>query len=269
MKSSALAILTAAALIGPAAAQADPGQHADVDILPGWRTPDGVHIAALRITLDDGWKTYWRAPGEAGIPPHFDWSGSENLADVGVQWPVPKIITSSGMTTLGYKGEFILPIEVKATDPGADIAIEGHLAFGICEDICMPLEARVSAVLPASASDEDPRIVEALAARPEDAADAHVVSADCSVAPIADGLRVTARIEMPEIGSDEYLVIEPADTSIWVSEAMVRREGNILSAEADMVPPDAKPFDLDTAAVRITVLSPGHGVEIRGCTDTR
>lgn len=269
MKNSALAALVASALIAPGAALADLGQHAGVDILPGWRTPEGVHIAALRITLDDGWKTYWRAPGEAGIPPHVDWSGSKNLADVGFDWPLPEIITSNGMTTLGFEGEFILPIEVTASDPEADIAIEGALAFGICEEVCMPLEARVSAVLPAAASDEDPRIIEALAARPENAAEAGVASADCSVAPIADGLRVTTRIEMPAVGSDEYLVVEPADASIWVSEAVVHREGNILTAEADLVPANAKPFDLDTETLRITVLTQGRGVDIQGCADAR
>jgi DsbC/DsbD-like thiol-disulfide interchange protein len=267
MKRSALAFLIAFAPTGSAVAQAGPGLHAEVDVLPGWRTADGTHMAALRITLDEGWKTYWRAPGEAGIPPHFNWSGSENLGAVGFLWPVPQIIVSNGVTTLGYAGEVILPIEVTAADPGADIAIEGALAFGICEDVCMPLEARVSAVLPAAAADQDPRIIAALAARPVAAGEAAVDSADCTVEPIADGLRVTARIDMPEVGPAEFLVVEAADRSIWVSQAVVRREGNILTAEADLVPPAAKPFDLDTETLRITVLAQGRGVDIQGCDE--
>ena len=256
---------TGLVLTTPGAALADPDGHAVVEVLPGWRQPDGTHMAALRITLDEGWKTYWRAPGEAGIPPQFDWDGSENLGAVDFHWPLPERIVSDGVTSLGYLHELILPIEVTAADPAADIAIEGRLAFGICEHVCMPLDAQVSAVLPAAASAEDPRIAGALAARADTEAEAAVASAACAVEPIADGLRVHARIEMPEIGADEYLIIEPADRSVWVSEAMVTREGNTLSAEADLVPPQAKPFDLDPAELRITVLAQGRGVDIQGC----
>ena len=56
-------------------------------VLTGWRMENGHHMAALRITLAPGWKTYWRAPGEAGIPPRFDWTGSDNLSAVTVHWP--------------------------------------------------------------------------------------------------------------------------------------------------------------------------------------
>lgn len=268
----ALLFAATLALSGPATADIgadgppDPRHHADVDVLSGWRSADGTHMAALRIVLDDGWKTYWRAPGEAGIPPRFDWSGSDNLAAVGFHWPVPEVFLSGGLTTLGYGGVFILPFEVAAHDPDSDIALEGRLDFGICEDVCMPLEARVSAVLPAGASDQDPRIVEALAARPVGADAAGVAGAECIVAPIADGLRVSARIEMPPVGAGEVVVVEPADPTIWVSQAMVHREGRILTAETDLVPPQAKPFDLEPGSLRITVLAEGHGVDITGCT---
>ncbi len=264
-----VALPLAAPFVSPGVASAGPAGHAAVDVLPGWRAADGRHLAGLRISLDEGWKTYWRAPGEAGIPPQFDWSGSENVGAVSVHWPVPEIITSNGVTTLGYAREVILPIEVTPADPAADIAVEAGLSFGICEDVCMPLQTQVSGVLPASVVAEDPRIVGALAARPDTAAQAAVGAAACRVAPIADGMRVELRLEMPPIGPDEYLVVEPQDPSVWVSQAIVRREGDILGAEADFVPPDAKPFPLDPETLRITVLSRGRGVDIQGCTDAR
>ncbi|MEL7014329.1 MAG: protein-disulfide reductase DsbD domain-containing protein, partial [Pseudomonadota bacterium] len=58
-------------------------------LLTGWRAADGSHIAALQIDLAPGWTTYWRAPGDAGIPPYFDWHASENLSSVDVEWPSP------------------------------------------------------------------------------------------------------------------------------------------------------------------------------------
>ncbi len=260
------AVLTALALTFPGIAAAGPDPQAEVGILPGWRIDDGAHMAALRITLEEGWKTYWRAPGEAGIPPSIDWSGSENFRAVSFHWPVPDIIVSNGVTTLGYARELVLPIEVVAADPGADIVIEATLAFGICEEVCMPLQVQVSAVLPAAATAKDARILSALAARPDTAAEAAVGSVECEVEEIADGVRVTARIDMPEVGPGEYLIVEPADPSIWVSEALPQREGGLLVAEADLVPPDAKPFELDVETLRFTVLAAGRGVDIQGCS---
>ena len=130
----------------------------------------------------------------------------------------------------------------------------------------MPLQAQVSAVLPASATGEDPRIAGALAARPDTAAEASVVASECEIEAIPDGMRVSVRIDMPQVGADEYLVVEPADRSIWVSEAILRRVENALIAEADLVPPNAKPFDLDPETLRFTVLAQGRGVDIQGCT---
>ena len=262
-----IALASAASGIAPGTAHAGSGTHADVDILPGWRQDNGAHMAALRIILDDGWKTYWRAPGEAGIPPRFDWSGSQNLGEVRLHWPVPEVIVSNGVTTLGFVRELVLPIEVVPLDPGADIVVEAGLAFGICKDVCMPLQTEVSAVLPAAATVEESRIKSALAARPDTAQEASVASTECEFAPIADGLRVTARIDMPEAGPGEFVVVEPEDRSIWVSQAMVSRVEGHLVAQADLVPPNAAPFDLDPETLRITVLAQGRAVDILGCSE--
>lgn len=264
-----IACLSGALLVAPVVAFANPEPHAKVEVLPGWRMADGTHMAALRIALAEGWKTYWRAPGEAGIPPVIDWSGSENLAGVTLHWPVPEIIAANGMTTLGFTHELVLPVAVTAEDAGADIALAADLIFGICEEVCMPLRAEVAGVLPAGAAQKDARIAAALAARPDTADEAAVVSASCALAPIADGLRLSVEIELPVVGPEEHLVVEPADRAIWVSEPMVRRDGALLIAETDLVPPSAQPFEIDPETLRLTVLSPGRGVDIHGCAPRR
>src|SRR6056297_1113481 len=95
-----LALLAAA----PASAHAEAAMPADVvraEVLPGWTTGAGTRMAALRLTLAPGWKTYWRAPGDAGIPPAFDWSGSRNLKGVAFHWPAPDVFQSYGIRTIG------------------------------------------------------------------------------------------------------------------------------------------------------------------------
>ncbi len=240
--------------------------HASLELLPGWRTEAGTQMAALHIHLDDGWKTYWRAPGEVGIPPSFDWSASRNVAALVPHWPVPEVIASNDMTTLGYHGDLVLPVEITPKDPGADIVLSGAIEMGICNDVCVPVEAQLSAALPQGATTADPRIEAALAAQPQSADMAGLVAASCSVAPISDGLRVTAQLDLPQVGPEELMVFEPQDRTIWVSQAEQARQGGRLTASADLVASSAQPFEFDTQTLRLTVIADGRAVDIQGCT---
>ena len=87
-----------------------------VSIVNGWQMADGSHVAALKFVLADGWKTYWRAPGEAGIPPQFDWRGSRNLARAEIEWPTPKQTMTNGMRTIGYEHVLVLPLRLTPAD---------------------------------------------------------------------------------------------------------------------------------------------------------
>ena len=66
---------------------------------PGWQMENGGHMAAVELQLAPGWKTYWRSPGDAGIPPTFDWSGSDNVRSVRIHWPAPLVFDANGMQT--------------------------------------------------------------------------------------------------------------------------------------------------------------------------
>jgi DsbC/DsbD-like thiol-disulfide interchange protein len=258
-----LAALATAPLAGPAAAQM-PENMVRAEMLPGWRADGGEHVAALRLTLAPGWKTYWRAPGDAGIPPLFDWSGSENLAGVVISWPVPEVFHLNGMRSVGYSEAVTIPLTFRATDAGSPIAVEGRVEIGVCEEICVPVSLVLSADLPAGGA-SDPRIVAALSDRPLTGSEAGVRGIDCAVEPIADGLRLTATIEMPRLGREEAAVVEVSGSAVWVSEPEVTRSGDRLRAVADLVPPEAAPFALARDALRFTVIADGQAVDLHGC----
>ncbi len=252
----------------PARAQSSgytPASVAEIDVLPGWRATDGTQMAAIRIRLADGWKTYWRAPGEAGIPPSFDWTGSVNLGAVAFHWPVPEVFDQNGMRTIGYKHELVLPVTLTPKRADRAITLKGQISLGVCRDVCMPMQADLFANMPATAQAADGRIQRALDQRPDTAGEAGVGTVACDIDPIKDGLRVTARLSMPRLGPGEVAVIETADQAVWVSEAMTRRQGHVLTAVSDMVPPDGAPFLLNRSDVRITVLAAGRAVDISGC----
>ncbi|MGR3434999.1 MAG: protein-disulfide reductase DsbD domain-containing protein [Shimia sp.] len=236
------------------------------EVLTGWRDADGLrHHAALRLRLAPGWKTYWRAPGEGGIPPRFDWSASRGLAAVAPQWPVPEVFRTNGMRSVGYGGTVTIPLEVRATRAGAPVALRARMMLGVCETICIPAEIEVSGTLAAPGAD-DQAIRAAWRDRPMTAAEAGAGTATCVARPIEDGLRLEVAVAAPRLSAGEAAVIETADPGVWVSQPSLRRDGGRVIAVADLVPPTAAPFALDRSGVRLTLLGGGRAIDIRGCT---
>lgn len=244
-------------------------QLVKADFLPGWQVEEGRYMAALKLDLAPGWKTYWRSPGDAGIPPQFDWGQSDNLKGVVLHWPSPAVFETNGMTTIGYSSQLILPVELIATDPKSPVFLKTTVDLGICKDICVPAEIALSGIMAGPKAGgqgaKDARITQALQKRPRQAAEAGVGKVSCRLEPIADGLRLTASITMASKG-DEVIAFENRDPSIWIDEAKVTRQGNQLMAVTEMVAPSGQPFVLDRSAMTITVIpSEGRATEIKGC----
>ncbi len=259
----ALALLS---LTGPALAGGGmPKEVVRGDVLPGWTTSDGTRMAAIRLTLAPGWKTYWRAPGDAGIPPTFDWTKSDNLGAIRYHWPSPDVFDAYGLRTIGYKDSLVLPVEIRPKRPGQPVRLRGEMQLGVCETICIPARVRFDAPLTGQGQ-SDPAIHAALADTPLPARRAGVGAVECSLEPISDGLQLTARVKMPKLSGTEIALVETGDPRVWVSEPVSKRSGDTLTIRADLVPPTGKPLALDRSALRFTVLGRGKSVDIRGCT---
>ncbi|MDZ4094894.1 MAG: protein-disulfide reductase DsbD family protein [Paracoccaceae bacterium] len=237
------------------------------DILPGWQTGSGQHMVALRLHLAPHWKTYWRAPGDAGIPPVFNWAGSQNLGTVKIHWPRPEVFETNGMRSIGYYDELVLPIEVTANVAGQPVMLSANVDLGVCRDICMPASLSVSADLPSAGANliPDAVIMAALKSQPTKGTDAGMTAISCQIDPISDGLRVTAKISLPAISTAETVVLESGQDGVWVSEATSARDGDQLVATVDMVAGSGAPFALDRSGVTVTVLGTDSAVEIHGC----
>ena len=95
--------------------------------------------AGLQIALADGWKTYWRSPGDAGAPPKVDWSASKNVAGIAFRWPAPHRFTLFGLETFGYSREVVFPLDVALERPGEPVALRGKADILVCSNICVPV----------------------------------------------------------------------------------------------------------------------------------
>lgn len=235
-----------------------------IEVLDGGQARNGALVGAIRLTLPDGWKTYWRAPGEAGIPPRFDWTGSRNLGAVEITWPTPTVMVQDGMRTIVYENQMVLPIEITPRRAGQPVRLRGQLDFGFCKDICIPGTLDFDRVLDGTAG-HNPAIAAAAAQRPYTRREAGVTSATCSLAPGADGLQLQAEIRMPSAGGREVAVIEPG-SAFWPGVTRTERRGDRLIATTNLIADGGVMTGIDRSEVRITVLGQRHAVDIRGCT---
>ncbi|HLZ66362.1 MAG TPA: protein-disulfide reductase DsbD domain-containing protein [Aliidongia sp.] len=110
---------------------------------------DGALRLGLDFQLQPGWKIYWRSPGDAGLPPSVDWTGSENAAVGDFAWPVPDRFELLGLETFGYEGETVLPAAVTVPHPGEPVHLKAAVEFLTCRELCVPNDVTLDLALPA------------------------------------------------------------------------------------------------------------------------
>jgi DsbC/DsbD-like thiol-disulfide interchange protein len=98
--------------------------------------------AGVELKLTPGWKTYWRYPGDSGVPPRFEFDASENVKSVAVLWPAPLRFNDAEGATIGYKNSVIFPLRIEPKDPGKPVTLRLKLDYAVCERICIPVESK-------------------------------------------------------------------------------------------------------------------------------
>lgn len=256
---AALPLLVGTAVANPYA------ENVSARLLPGWRQADGRHVAGLELRLADGWKTYWRSPGEAGIPPVFTWSGSDNLAGARVVWPRPEVFDQNGFRSIGYTDRVVLPVVLTPRSKDAPIRLRSDIMIGICHDVCVPVEMRLNGVLEPNGGRRDPAIAAAMASRPYSRTEGKVASVSCEVAPGKYGIALKVNIAMPSAGGHETVVVETGDPEVWAADSKSSRKGGRLTGETELVHASGGAFALDRSALTFTVLGKDRSVEVKGC----
>jgi DsbC/DsbD-like thiol-disulfide interchange protein len=149
-----LALSTTAALANsatPVTSDWVQGYNTKARLVAGHAVRDGQKAlyAGVELAMPQGWKTYWRTPGDAGgVPPEFDWKGSQNLQSARVLYPAPHRLSDKAGDAVGYKGGVIFPVLVKPADAAKPIVLHGKVDYGLCKDICIPAEAEFQVVIP-------------------------------------------------------------------------------------------------------------------------
>jgi DsbC/DsbD-like thiol-disulfide interchange protein len=162
----------AAALASPAlAADASPwiaDSHSAFRLIAGANKPDALHLnAGIELKLASGWHTYWRYPGDSGVPPRFDFSHSENLANADVLYPAPHLYSDETGNTLGYKDSVTFPLVVTPRQPGKPVTLHVKFDYAICAQLCVPAQGSAELMLTSGASAQEAILTAAQARVPE------------------------------------------------------------------------------------------------------
>jgi DsbC/DsbD-like thiol-disulfide interchange protein len=135
----------------------DGDERSAARLIAGSRPPGAAPFvrAGVEIRLKVGWHTYWRYPGDAGVPPKFDFSGSQNVKQVHVLWPAPQRLREGGGTSIGYARDLILPLHVVPQDSAKPVTLRLKLDYAVCEKLCVPAEAKAELPLRSASSAQD------------------------------------------------------------------------------------------------------------------
>jgi DsbC/DsbD-like thiol-disulfide interchange protein len=140
-----------------------------VRLVSGAVTLDGKPslIAGVQLRMDGGWKTYWRNPGDSGVPPSFDFAGSKNLKQADVLFPAPHRFADANGTAIGYDDEVTFPVKIAPERDGEPIELRLALSYGLCKTLCVPNDVSLGLELPADAASHpgDAALLEASLAR--------------------------------------------------------------------------------------------------------
>src|SRR6202008_3899573 len=143
--------------------------HSAIRLLAGSRS-GAVLLGGIAIQLQPGWKTYWRTPGDSGVPPRFDFSKSDNVEAVTVLWPAPqKFDDGAGGVSLGYKQQVVLPLRIVAKNNDKPVTLRASISYAVCDKICIPVEAASELTFASVASTEDGNLAAALDSVPKPA----------------------------------------------------------------------------------------------------
>jgi DsbC/DsbD-like thiol-disulfide interchange protein len=221
--------------------------------------------AGVEIRLKQGWHTYWRYPGDAGVPPRFDFAGSQNVKAVEVLWPAPRRLPEAGLNTIGYDRDVILPLRVKPQEEARPVTLQIKLDYAICEKLCVPAQAKAELVLAGGQTAQDAALAAAEARVPRKVALGAGETLAIRAVRREDGgdrPRVLVDVAVPRGASVDLFAEGPTEQwSLPLPVAVKGAAGGLqrFVFELDGAPPGVK---YEGALISLTAVTDGDAIEV-------
>ena len=221
--------------------------------------------AGIELRLKAGWHTYWRYPGDAGVPARLDLAGSQNVESVDVRWPAPQPILEQGLVAIGYTGDVILPLSIVPQNRRKPVTLRLNIAYAVCERLCVPAEGKAELVLAGGLSSQESALAAAEARVPKKIALGEGTTlAIRSVRRENGALRPRAVVEVAASSAASVALFAegpsldwalPVPTPIEATAAGLRR----FAFDLDGAPPGTK---FEGVPITLTAVAGGSAIEV-------
>lgn len=234
--------------------------HSALRLLAGSRT-GSVLMGGIEVQLQQGWKTYWRTPGDSGVPPRFDFSKSTNVESVTPLYPAPRSFSDgSGGMSFGYVKNVVFPLRIVPKNPNEPVLISANVSYAVCEKLCLPVEAQVELAFTSTASAQDSIVAAALnkVPKPTTTSDAAAYALRSFV---RDGDKVVIDIATQNPAALELFAEGPTpDWALPQPKQVPAPAKDIVrfAFKLEGLPPDTRP---EGALLKLTVVGPDGAFE--------
>ncbi len=195
-------------------------------------TPQALNRLAVVLEQKDGWHTYWKMPGDAGLPSRFSFTVPRGFRATEPAFPLPERIRTGELVSFGYSGEALFPFRLEIPRQqsfGGGVTVRVRIEYLACRDMCVPGETTASITLPT-----------AVIGQPGENA-ARVAAAFAQIPEAAEMPGVTAEIE-----NDNVRIRLPA-------------EAGIVHGTVDFLPLDDGVFRLGASPVVVSEMPENAG----------
>ena len=238
-----------------------------VEYIHGWTDINDEIQGAIQFKLSPGWKTYWRNPGPFGVQPTFDWTQSQNIRNVELSWPTPKIFQQYDVQIIGYENFFIIPIKISKIFPLQHALLNINLEFGVCADICLLKTAKIITPLQFQKPQENfDLITTALKEIPSKTTDKVFSSSKCSININDAALSVEYLINLSKVPkSKPEMIIEYAFSDDYIKNLTVTLEGKKLYVNASLQNIYSNQKSIERNRLTALLILEDSGFVISGC----
>lgn len=249
----AIAGIAAAGAAVAAVASASPwidSTNSKVRLVSGTIDVDGkpALLAGVQLRMNSGWKTYWKNPGDSGVPPSFDWTGSKNVKHAELLYPAPHRFADANGVAIGYDDEVVFPVKITPEREGEPIELKLAVSYGLCKDLCIPNDVSLGLTLAANVGKGDALLLESFLARvPKPAAE--------GILPEVKGVKANLDGKSPTLVVDALFPPGATGTDLFIDGGDV------------FVPvPEPGPLADARQSFTVTFVSPSEAAAIRGKT---
>jgi DsbC/DsbD-like thiol-disulfide interchange protein len=227
------------------------GKTAHVKMVAAAEPEQGIYRVAAEIELSPSAITYWRQPGEAGVPPRFSFTGSENVASAEVLYPAPARLDEDGIEAFGYRAGVVFPILVRPQDAVKSSLLKLTLDYAVCETICIPVRSVTEITLPQrSTNAAADGLIKAAQARVPMLLSAAEAESKLAISQQTGTAKPTWTLSWKGSASLDDLFVEPPEGWFFQTHKLGANEFSLVAVEA---PAGSSPNPID-----LRVTATGH-----------